>query len=266
MSQSVVSFLSDYGLQDEFVGVVKGVISSFSPSTPIIDITHNIAPHDIRAASLALARAVQYLPDGIILAIVDPGVGSNRKAIAVEVNDGGKIFIAPDNGLLPPALALFGGVKQVVQLNNEQYHIKAFGGTFAGRDIFAPAIGQLLSGTELKDLGDSVEIHDLKPSLIPVPKIEEGYLESQVIWIDHFGNAQLNLDAQDIAFLEKNLKLVVNGKTMIATRVKVYQDLADHQLGLLVDSYGMACLSMNCHSAALALGLETSTQVTLSNK
>lgn len=266
MSKSVVSFLSDYGLEDEFVGVVKGVIGSFSPSTPIIDITHNILAHDVRAGSLALARAVQYLPEGIVLAIVDPGVGTDRKAIAVETNEGGKIFIAPDNGLLPPALSLFGGVKKVVELNNEQYHIKAFGGTFAGRDIFAPAVGQLLVGTNLEDLGDRVETHDLKPSLLPVPKISSKYLEAQVLWIDHFGNVQLNLDAQDIDFLDNNLSLAINGQTMDAKRVKTYQDIVEHQVGLLVDSYGMACLSMNCQSAALALDLKTSSKVVLSNK
>src|SRR5688572_10992104 len=134
-----VSFLSDYGTQDEFVGVVKSVIRSLAPGAVVIDLTHEIPPHDLRSAGLALVRSAQYLAPGVILAVVDPGVGTERRAVAVEVGDGMSTLVGPDNGLLAPAVAMVGGATRAFVLDNDEYHLPAPGPTFAGRDVFAPA-------------------------------------------------------------------------------------------------------------------------------
>src|SRR5438128_7696343 len=122
-----VSFLSDYGLADEFVGVVKAVIRTIAPHAVVIDITHDIPPHDVSAGALLLARSVQYLPSGVVLAVVDPGVGTDRRAVAVEVDDadGPTAFVGPDNGLLAPAVAMAGGATRAVSLTNETYQLPA---------------------------------------------------------------------------------------------------------------------------------------------
>ena len=143
---STVSFLSDYGNKDEFVGVVKSVIRSIANEVSIIDITHGIKPHDIRAGSLALARASQYLLPGIVLAVVDPGVGGERRAVAIEINNGEYVFVGPDNGLLALAIAMLGDVTAAIELDNPNFHIPTYSSTFDGRDIFAPVSAHLCAG------------------------------------------------------------------------------------------------------------------------
>ncbi|MGZ4757759.1 MAG: SAM hydrolase/SAM-dependent halogenase family protein, partial [Acidimicrobiales bacterium] len=141
-----ISFLSDYGLDDEFVGVVKSVIRSIAPEAAVVDITHQVPPHDIRAGGLTLARSAGYLCPGVVLAIVDPAVGTERRAVAVEVGDGVSVLLGPDNGLLAPAVSMVGGATRAVELTNTEHHLAAPGPTFAGRDIFAPAAALLCNG------------------------------------------------------------------------------------------------------------------------
>src|SRR5687768_695013 len=130
--RDTISFLSDYGNADEFVGVVKSVVRTIAPHVTVIDLTHEIPPHDVRAGGLALARAVQYLAPGVILAVVDPGVGTERRAVAVEVAGGEGVFVGPDNGLLASAVAMCGGAERAVELTNPDYQLAAPGPTFAG--------------------------------------------------------------------------------------------------------------------------------------
>ncbi len=113
-----VSFLSDYGSVDEFVGVVHSVIRQLAPGVGVVDVTHEVAPHDVRGGSLTLARAAQYLAPGVVLAVVDPGVGTARRAVAIEVGDGEAVFVGPDNGLLAPAVAMVGGATRAVELTS----------------------------------------------------------------------------------------------------------------------------------------------------
>src|SRR5207237_4504276 len=152
-----ISFLSDYGLADDYVGVVKAVVRGIAPHVTVIDITHEIPPHDVRAGALTLARSAQYLPRGVVLAVVDPGVGTDRRAIAVEVSEGQGVLVGPDNGLLAPAVAMTGGAGRVVSLTNADYQLPAPGPTFAGRDVFAPAAAHLCAGVDLAELGDPVD-------------------------------------------------------------------------------------------------------------
>src|SRR4051812_14086404 len=163
-----ISFLSDFGHDDEFVGVVKSVIREIAPDAAVIDLTHSIAPFDVRAGSLALARAVQYVARGIVLAVVDPGVGTDRKAVAIEVAGGGGIFVGPDNGLMASAIAMAGGAERAFALTNPVYQLPAPGPTFAGRDIFGPAAAHLASGVPLEELGEELDVHTLMPGVLPL--------------------------------------------------------------------------------------------------
>src|SRR6476619_845653 len=152
-----ISFLSDSGLDDEFVGVVKSVIRSIAPDVTVVDITHWVPPHDIRAGGLTLARSAGYLCPGVVLAVVDPAVGTERRAVAVEVGDGISVLVGPDNGLLAPAVAMCGGATAAVELTSVEHQLEAPGPTFAGRDIFGPAAAHLCAGVPLGDLGPSIE-------------------------------------------------------------------------------------------------------------
>ena len=151
-----ITFLSDYGLADEFVGVVKSVVRSIAPDVTVIDLTHDVEPHDVRGGGLTLARSAQYLVPGVVLAVVDPGVGTPRRGIAIEVGDGQSILVGPDNGLLAPAVAMVGGADRAVALDNPEYQLPAPGPTFAGRDVFAPAAAHLCNGVDREEDGGIV--------------------------------------------------------------------------------------------------------------
>ncbi len=165
-----VTFLSDFGVRDEFVGVVKSVIRDLARHVTVIDLTHDIAPYDVRGGSLALARSIQYVASGVVLAIVDPGVGTDRRAIAVEVGDGEGVLLGPDNGLLAPAVAMAGGAGRAVVLDNPEYQLEAPGATFAGRDIFGPAAAHLCNGVDLALLGHAVDPVSLLPGIVPLSR------------------------------------------------------------------------------------------------
>ena len=197
-SYDTVSFLSDFGTADEFVGVVKAVIRDLARHVTVLDLTHEIPPHDVRAGSLALVRAIQYLPSGVVVAVVDPGVGTQRRAIAVEVAGGEGVLVGPDNGLLAPAAAMAGGAERAVSLTDTTYHLAAPGATFAGRDVFAPVAAHLCNGVDLAELGEPVDPVTLLPQVVPVSREEGGELVGEVLWVDRFGNAQLNVGPEDV--------------------------------------------------------------------
>jgi len=260
---STISFLSDYGLVDEFVGVVKSVIRSIAPDAVVIDITHEIPPHDVRAGGLALARSAQYLAPGVVLAVVDPGVGTERRSVAVEVGDGQSVLLGPDNGLLAPAVALVGGAGRAVALTNPDYQLPAPGATFAGRDVFAPAAAHLCAGVPLDALGDPVDTATLMPGLMPLAREEEGALVAEVLWVDRFGNAQLNVDPDEARPFGDRVELRVGDRTRTASVVATYRELGPGQVGLVVDSYGLLSIAVDRGSAAAELGLAPGDEVVL---
>jgi S-adenosylmethionine hydrolase len=250
-----VTFLSDYGLDDEFVGVVKSVIRDLARHVTVIDLTHGIPPHDVRAGSLVLARSVQYIASGVVLAVVDPGVGTDRRAIAVEVADGEGVLLGPDNGLLAPAVAMVGGAGRTVTLTNPDFQLAAPGATFAGRDIFAPAAARLCNGVDLMELGDAVDPATLLPGTVPLARPEGDGLAAEVLWVDRFGNAQLNLGADDVAEWGDRIRLRFGDTTRVATVTRSYGEIAPGAVGLVVDSYGLLAIGLDRQSAADALGL-----------
>jgi S-adenosyl-L-methionine hydrolase (adenosine-forming) len=260
---TTISFLSDFGIDDESVGVVKSVIRSIAPAATVIDLTHQISPHDVRAGALALARAVQYVAPGVILAVVDPGVGTARRAVAVEVGDGAGIFVGPDNGLLAPAVAMAGGATRAVTLTNTQYHLPAPGATFAGRDVFAPVAAHLCNGVDLLELGEAVEPGALLPGTLPVTREEHGRLIAEVLWVDRFGNVQLNVDPDDLAGFGERVTLHFHGATRAAGWADTYEGIRPGAVGLVVDAYGLVSVCVARHSAAADLGLGAGDEVGL---
>jgi S-adenosylmethionine hydrolase len=262
-----VSFLSDYGLRDEFVGVCKSVILSIAPNVRIIDVSHEIPPHDVRAGALTLVRAAQYLPEGgIVLAVVDPGVGTDRRLVVVEVEQA--TLLGPDNGLLAPAVAMLGGARRVVALTNAAYQLDAPGLTFAGRDVLAPAAGYLAGGLDLETLGEPVDAAGLVPGLVSLPQAAEGgAIAGEVWWVDRFGNCQLNIDPGELRALGADegttVEVRFGDETRAARWVKTYAEAKPSELVLVVDSYGLMSLALDRQSAAEVCRLRPGSGVTL---
>jgi S-adenosylmethionine hydrolase len=260
-----ISFLSDYGTVDEFAGVVKAVIRDLAPHVTVIDLTHEIPPHDTRAGGLALARCIQYVPRGVVLAVVDPGVGTARRAVAVEVAGGEGVLVGPDNGMLASAAQLAGGAERAVELTNPVYQLPAPGPTFAGRDVFAPAAAHLCNGVDLAELGPLVDPGGLLPGVLPVSRVEGDKLVAEVLWVDRFGNAQLNVGPEDVEELDlgDRVSLQFDGRSRTAVRATAYADIPTGGVGLVVDSYGLLSIALDRRSAAAELDLAPGTEVVL---
>lgn len=258
-----ISFLTDYGQTDEFVGVVHSVIRQIAPEVRVIDISHQVPAHDVRSGGLTLARSAQYLAPGVVLAVVDPGVATARRAIAIEVGDGASVLVGPDNGLLAPAVSMVGGATRAVELTNLDYQLPAPGPTFAGRDIFGPAAAHLCNGVDLLELGAEVDINGLTPGMIPVTRVEDDALVAEVLWTDAFGNLQLNVDPAEIDAFGDRVELRFDGRVRTGVRHATYAEVPTGEVGLVVDSYGLVSLAANRSSASDELGIGTGDEVIL---
>jgi S-adenosylmethionine hydrolase len=252
---STISFLSDFGHADEFVGVVHSVIRSIAPGVSVVDVTHGITPHDVRAGALALARSANYLCPGVVLAVVDPGVGTDRKAVAVEVGDGASVLVGPDNGVLASAVALVGGATHAVELTNSEFQLPRLGSTFDGRDIFAPAAAHLALGIDMAELGPTMDPSSLMPGLLPVTAVEDGVLLIEALWIDQYGNVQLNIGPDDLADWGDPFSLAAGDRRETIASRRAYRDISTGQVGAVVDSSGLVSLAVNGGSAAAQLGI-----------
>ncbi|HVR33941.1 MAG TPA: SAM-dependent chlorinase/fluorinase [Acidimicrobiia bacterium] len=261
-----ISFLSDFGRDDEFVGVVHGVIARLAPDVSVIDVTHAIRPGDIRGGALALTRAIQYLPDGVILAVVDPGVGTERRAIAARTPIG--LFVGPDNGLLGPAVAMVGGADRIVAIENPEMRIPATGETFHGRDVFGPAAALLASGeASLDDCGADVAPDSVVPLLLPLAEVSPGRITATAWWVDRFGNAQTNVSPEEMALAgishETTVTVQVGSTDYEVPWVTAYADVDEGDLLLHVDGSGLIALAVRGGSAAENLRLGEGQPVTL---
>lgn len=261
-----ISFLSDFGLADEFVGVVHGVLAKLAPESRVIDIGHGTPPGDIKAAALSLTRAIQYLPEGVALVVVDPGVGSERKALAVETDWG--FFVGPDNGVMSPAVAMMGGARRMVSIDNPEARIPSPGETFHGRDVFAPAAALLASGeAAILDLGPEVGPGEVQPLLLPLPEIDGGVVTGEAWWVDRFGNAQTNIGPDDLAAIGLSPGATVTVKLGASLHsvpwVASYSEVEPGETLIHVDSAGLIAIAVRDGAADEELNLTTGLAVTL---
>jgi S-adenosylmethionine hydrolase len=261
-----ISFLSDFGLTDEFVGVVHGVLAKLAPESRVIDIGPGTPPGDIKAAALSLTRAIQYLPEGVVMVVVDPGVGSDRKALAVETEWG--YFIGPDNGVLSPAVAMVGGAQRVVSIDNPEARIPSPGATFHGRDVFAPAAALLASGEAvIEDLGPEVPPDQVQPMLLPLPEIDGGLVTGEAWWVDRFGNVETNIGPDDLAAIGLTPGATVTMKIGASLHsvqwVASYSEVEPGETLIHVDSAGLIAVAVRDGAADEELNLRAGVAVSL---
>lgn len=261
-----ISFLSDFGLDDEFVGVVHGVIARIDPDLRVIDVTHGVDRGDVRDGALTLVRAIHYLPEGVALIVVDPGVGTDRRAVAIETPWG--IFVGPDNGVLSPAVAIVGGAARAVSIEHPGFILPSPGATFDGRDRFGPAAAVLAGGQAvLDDLGPELDPGELMPLMLPLPQVGESSIDGEAWWIDVFGNVQLNSGPDDLhtAGFEQGdgIEVVIGPLKRNVPWVRSYGDVEPGAPLLHVDSAGMLALAVREGSAAESFVVRTGTRVVL---
>jgi S-adenosylmethionine hydrolase len=243
-----ISFLSDFGRTDEFVGVVHGVIARIAPGAQVIDVGHDFAAGDVHAGALALMRSIQYLPEGVALAVIDPGVGTRRRAIAARTPWG--YFVGPDNGLLAPAVAIVGGADLIVAIEDPRFRLPAEGETFHGRDVFGPAAAVLATGeATIEDLGPVVDSGSVAPMMIPLVEPDgTGGVLGEVLWIDHFGNAQTNVSPADLRSIGlepgDQVTMTIAGIARSLPWCTAYGDVAPGEGLLHVDSYGQIAIAV----------------------
>ncbi len=253
---ALVTFLSDYGLADDFVGVCHGVIARIAPAARVIDVTHGIARHDVRSGALVLRRALPFMPAGVHLAVVDPGVGSSRRAVALRCAGEERFLVGPDNGLLTLAAERFGGVAEAVDIGASPFALQPGSATFHGRDVFAPVAARLALGAPLARSGSPLDPAGLVVLDLPRAEVRGGGLVAHVLAADGFGNVQLGAERVDLEAigLRRGDGVVVNG--LRATFGATFADALPGGLVVYLDSYDVPSLAVNRGSAMAELGLE----------
>jgi S-adenosyl-L-methionine hydrolase (adenosine-forming) len=261
-----ITFLSDYGQVDEYVGVCHGVIERIAPGATVIDLTHGVPAQDVRAGSLALRNALPYLPRGVHLAVVDPTVGTRRRPLAVRCNDGHQL-VGPDNGLLWPAIERCGGIDVAVDISQSPYRLEPVSATFHGRDLFAPVAARLALQTPVENAGSQVSPEDIVRLEIPAPTLRPREIRAEVLAVDRFGNLQLNVDRElmrNTGFGQGDALSVQAGRKR--RRAVFGRTFADAPLGeavILEDSSGEIAVALNGGSAAEALSTVPGDEVEL---
>jgi len=261
-----ITFLSDYGYEDEFAGVCRAVISQIAPGAPLIDLTHGIARQDIRQGAIALANALPSCPPGVHLAVVDPGVGSARRAVAVAAAEG-RILVGPDNGLLSRALDRLGGGLDAVELSRSPFRLEPVSATFHGRDLFAPVAAHLSLGARLEEAGEAIDPSSLTTLDLPTPRISDGEVVAHAIHQDGYGNVMLDLDASMLADGPIRpgdaLELRAPDGRFEAVWARTFADVGPSDVLLFEDSSGALALAVSGGSAAGLMNLGLDSEVTL---
>lgn len=256
LSFRFVTFLSDYGLEDEFVGVCRGVIKRYAPDVEILDVAHGIPPQDIAAGATVLAQAVPYMPPAVHLAVVDPGVGTARRAVVIGTAAGPPL-IGPDNGLLCLAADALGGATQAFAITNRDLWLPSPSRTFHGRDIFAPVAARLSLGMPPEEVGPPVAVRDLVRLVVPPAQIDDDHIHARIVQTDHFGNLQLNVHRQEIegigVLLGDRIEIRVGGRSYDAVYGQAFSEAPVGKLVVLEDSYRWMTLAVNQANAEQAL-------------
>ena len=262
----VITFLSDFGLQDDFVGTCHGVIARIAPEATIIDITHGIEPQAVLQGALVLASTIRYMPEGVHLAVVDPGVGSERRAVTLR-DASGRVFVGPDNGLLVPAAEKHGGVAAAWELTDRRYMLEPVSHTFHGRDVFAPAAAHVADGVDPGELGEPLEPSSLVRLELPEPQIHGSRIVATVLYVDRYGNVQLNASRADVEragiVAGRRVELDAGGDRYYATAASAFADARPGDIILYEDAYENIAVAITDGNAAEMFSIRAGQRLTI---
>lgn len=256
-----ISLTTDYGTFDGFVAACHGSIARIAPDVRVIDVTHHVPPADVTRGAHVLAQTAPYLPESVHCAVVDPGVGTARRGLAIATPSG--VLVGPDNGLLIPAAEALGGIDTVVELSNKDWFLGDLSRTFHGRDLFAPAAARIALGADLADAGPPVDVTTLVRLPAPVVSLGDGYVEAEVLTVDRFGNVQLAATGGTLDGLGHDL--VLNGGVR-ARRGATFADVEQGDLLVYEDSAGQVAIAVNNGRAVVVLSVRPGDLVRVSNR
>jgi S-adenosyl-L-methionine hydrolase (adenosine-forming) len=252
----IVSLLTDYGREDDFVGVCHAVILGIHPEARIVDLSHGIARHDVRHGAIVLSNTLPYVPKGVHLAIVDPQVGTERRAVALKTDDD-RILVGPDNGLLSLAWERFGGIAEAVDVSRSPHRLEPVSATFHGRDLFAPVAAHLAAGAPLAEAGEALDPDALETIELPEWRREGDTIVAHVLIIDRFGNVSLNLSHDDLAgtgiVLGGQVELRVGAERYLANVAHTFADVRAGDILVYEDSYRALSIAINRGDAAATM-------------
>lgn len=267
MAPLPITFLSDYGLEDEFAGVCHAVIARIVPGARVIDITHGIRRHDIRQGAAVHARAIAYAAPGVHLAVIDPGVGTSRRSIALRTVDQDRLLVGPDNGLLLPAARAFGGIAEAVDISYSDFRLEPVSSSFHGRDIFAPVSATLAQGASLAEVGEPLEPAELEDLGMPAARVGARSIDAHVASVDRFGNLTLNVAGSELpnTGLRLGYPLCIDtGERSVEVHfARTFAEVEDGRLLVYIDSWGSLALAVNRGDARRTLGLDVGDRVGL---
>ena len=260
---TVITFLTDFGLQDDFVGTCHGVIAGIAPDARVIDLTHGIPPQSVLQGALVLRNTVPYTPAGVHLAVVDPDVGGARRAVAVRTR-GGRDFVGPDNGLLMLAADDL-GVEAAHELTDPRYRLPTVSHTFHARDVFAPAAAHLAAGVAITELGPAIDASSLIRIELPEPEVGRTQISSTVLVVDRFGNVSTNARREHVVALGidhgARLEIRLTLDRYYALLAETFADAPPGELLLYEDSYGLMTLAISRGDAAGLTGVRPGDEI-----
>jgi len=247
-----ITFTSDYGLDDEFVGVCRGVMKRIAPEVEIIDVTHGIAPQDVQMGAMVLSQAVPFLPAAVHLAIVDPGVGTKRRGVVIDTKEG-PLLVGPDNGILWLAAEALGGAVVAHEITNDALQLVPVSRTFHGRDVFAPVAAHLALGLPPEEVGPDVPLEDLARVTLSRSRVDDDHVHGHIVMTDHFGNLGLNIQRADLEgagiLLGDVLELRMGGKTWETKYCEAFAEVPVGRVAVLEDAHHHISIAVNCGSA-----------------
>lgn len=257
MTARPITFLSDYGYDDEFAGVCRGVVARLAPEVPIIDLGHGVPPGDVRRGAVMLLDALPHVPAGVHLAVVDPGVGTVRRPVAVRLVEEDRILVGPDNGLLWPAVERFGGAVEAVDVARSGFRSEPVSPTFHGRDLFAPVAAALARRAALGAAGAAIDPGLLHRLELPEARIEPDAVVTEVLYLDRFGNAVLAVEADRLSDPHRvgdRVAVSLGAREFEAVLGATFGDVAEGEVVVYPDSGGRLAVAVNRGSAAAELG------------
>jgi S-adenosyl-L-methionine hydrolase (adenosine-forming) len=266
MSRPVITMLTDYGLEDDFVGICHGVIARIYPDARVIDISHGVDRHDIRGGALMLRGSLPYMPVGVHVAVVDPDVGAERRAVAARLPDN-RLLVGPDNGVLLPAAEAAGGIVDAVDIARSRFRLEPVSATFHGRDVFAPVAAHLAAGVPIAEVGEPCDAAELVGLELPAPRLDGDVIVAHAIHIDRFGNVQLDVGHDDL--IRFGLKLgheleLEAGEVHRVRYARTFADVDPEELLAYEDAYRVLAVAVNQGSAADRIGLAVDDELRIS--